>query len=118
MNLIHSLALPYRAVRDAASAAHGPSNGHTENPFGSFDGNARTQAIDNQALPGHLGRRLAGIPQCCAHVIRRCRAVAKLGSAWPLSSAISRYASASRTTSSAAGKLASSSGKAHQHIRQ
>jgi hypothetical protein len=27
----------------------------------------------------HLLARLAGIQQCCAHVIRRCRAVAKLG---------------------------------------
>ncbi len=27
----------------------------------------------------HLLERLAGIQQCCAHVIRRCRAVAKLG---------------------------------------
>ena len=27
----------------------------------------------------HLLSRLAGIQQCCAHVIRRCRAVAKLG---------------------------------------
>ena len=27
----------------------------------------------------HLLNRLAGIQQCCAHVIRRCRAVTKLG---------------------------------------
>ena len=27
----------------------------------------------------HLLSRLAGIQQCCAHVIRRCRAVTKLG---------------------------------------
>jgi hypothetical protein len=34
---------------------------------------------DGYAGYQHLLDRLAGIQQCCAHVIRRCRAVAKLG---------------------------------------
>jgi transposase len=35
---------------------------------------------DGYAGYQHLLPRLAGIQQCCAHVIRRCRAVTKLGS--------------------------------------
>ena len=34
---------------------------------------------DGYAGYQHLLSRLAGIQQCCQHVIRRCRAVAKLG---------------------------------------
>jgi hypothetical protein len=36
----------------------------------------------------HLLTRLAGIQQCCAHVIRRCRAVTKLGPGGPQDAAI------------------------------
>ena len=38
-----------------------------------------TLVADGYAGYQHLLARLAGIQQCCAHVIRRCRAVAKLG---------------------------------------
>jgi hypothetical protein len=40
---------------------------------------AGTLIVDGYAGYQHLLPRLAGIQQCCQHVIRRCRAVAKLG---------------------------------------
>jgi transposase len=40
---------------------------------------AGTLVTDGYAGYQHLLERLAGIQQCCQHVIRRCRAVAKLG---------------------------------------